>query len=86
MSQHKQSTVAYAIGFLEDYIENNTEPLDVIEGQMTDEQIASTVGENEHREQVRAMMKVVSAGLTQLSRENATLLNKIFLALAALSN
>jgi len=83
MDSHKQSTIAYAVGYIEDYIEDKAQPLE--EGEDDDQEtVQFKLNENEHREQVRAMMNVISDGLTQLARENAALLNKIFLAEAAL--
>ena len=73
MESHKQSTIAYALGFIEDYVENNTEPLEDV-----------SADENAHREQVQAAMAVLSAGVKQLMHENAALLNKIVLADLAL--
>jgi hypothetical protein len=83
--QHKHSTIAFALGFLEDHVENNTEPIAISEEDANDEKYVQHVHEeNEHREQLRAMMKVLSEGLTQLMHENITLNNKILLAKAAL--
>lgn len=85
MDAHKQSTIAYAVGFLEDYVESNTSPIEIAEEDKNDESYTGRVYEaNEHREQVRLMMKTVSEGLTQLARENAALYNKILLAKTAL--
>jgi hypothetical protein len=81
MALHKDSTITYALGFVEDYIEKTCVPLEVDEETMTDENLK----ENEHREHVRAMMKVLSEGVFQLSRENLTLATKISLGKSALS-
>lgn len=84
MSKHKDSTIAYAVGFIEDYVDSGTQPLEVNLETMDGNTVTNTLEKNEHREEVRAMMKVISEGLTELSRENASLRLKIFLAEAAL--
>ncbi len=85
MNAHKQNTIAYAVGFLEDFVESNTNPIEIAEEDKNDDSYIEHVqGENEHREQIKAMMKVVSEGFTQLSREVTALRNNIFLAEAAL--
>ncbi len=70
LTSHKISTVVYAQGFIEDYIENNTQPLLDIE---------ENADENEHREQVIEMWRVLSSGLDQLRKENVSLQNKFAL-------
>lgn len=79
MESHKTSTIAYALGFITDYVEQHTEPL--VEG---DEE--TLVDDNNHREQVRAMMEVLNKGTTQLMAENGRLLNKIASAELALKS
>ena len=77
MDSHKISTVFYAQGFLEDYIESNTQPLDV--DMISDDAKQEASDENEHREQVAAMWQVLSRGLDQLRKENVSLQNKLTL-------
>jgi hypothetical protein len=79
MESHKLSTVAYALGFVSDWVEKQTEPLMITEG------LDQTM-ENEQREQVRAMMAVLEDGMTRLMAENGRLLNKIAMAELALKS
>lgn len=84
MESHKQSTIVYALGFVETFIEDNTELLTVDEATMTDEQMSKNSQENEYRDQVTAMWRVLDAGVKQLIAENGRLLNKITMAELAL--
>lgn len=84
MTQHKDSTIAFALGFIEDFVESNSEFLEVNEETMTEQQLLAASNENEHRSQVHAMMKVISDGIAQLMRENTSLRTKILLAESAL--
>lgn len=84
MESHKQSTILYALGFVEDYIDNNTQPLVV--GEEGTEQDQKNNLENEYRSQVQAMWAVLDAGFKQLLAENGRLLNKISMAELALKS
>ncbi len=64
--RHKLTTIAYAVAFVQDYVDNRTEPLEVTE---------KNIKENEYREEIRAMMQVINEGLTQLSKD-VTMLNQ----------
>jgi hypothetical protein len=77
MDSHKLSTVAYAQGFIEDYIESNTQPLDI--DMIADEAKQEASDENEHREQVIEMWRIISSGLDRLRKENTSLENKLAL-------
>lgn len=84
MESHKQSTILYALGFVEDYIDNNTQPLVV--GEEGTEQDQKNNLENEYRSQVQAMWAVLDSGFKQLLAENGRLLNKISMAELALKS
>ena len=84
MNSHKQSTILYALGFVEDYIDNNTQPLVVSEDGT--EQDQKNNSENEYRAQVQAMWAVLDGGFKQLLAENGLLLNKIAMAELALKS
>ena len=84
MESHKQSTIVYALGFVETFVQDNTEPLTVDEAKMTDEEMVKASNENEYREQVSAMWRVLDDGVKQLLAENGRLLNKISMAEMAL--
>jgi hypothetical protein len=75
-TSHQLSTIVYAQGFIEDYIENNTQPLVDVE---------ENSEENEYREHVIEMWRVLSAGLDQIRKENVSLQNKITLVTGALN-
>jgi hypothetical protein len=79
MKSHSLSTIVYAQGYLGDFIEEITEPITVDEETMTDEQMVAASNENEHRTETRQMWKILSEGLTELRRENASLENKLAL-------
>ncbi len=81
---HKIETVMYALGFIEDYVEGNTEPVELDEN-WTDETIQDAKDTNEYHVQVRNMMKVLSDGMTQLRRENTSLQNKMTLIQGAIN-
>ena len=86
-SNHKQTTISYALGYIEDFVENKTEPLTIHPDDSEDPKYgAYVIEENEHREQVREMLSVLVRGLTQLSRENAALLQKVAMAKSALDS
>ena len=84
MTSHQTSTVIYALGFVETFVQDNTEPLTVDEAKMTDEEMVKASNENEYREQVSAMWRVLDDGVKQLLAENGRLLNKISMAEMAL--
>lgn len=84
MESHKQGTILYALGFLEEHIENTTGMLEVNEGTMTDEQMVKNSNENEYRVQVKAMWAVLETGYRQLLAENGRLHNRITMAELAL--
>jgi hypothetical protein len=75
MDQHREGTIRYALGFVDDFIEDNTEPL---EGEGREE-------ENEHRQQVLSMMKILREGVIQVCKENWSLRNKIALIKSAMN-
>lgn len=84
MEQHKKSTIVYALGFVETFVEDNTLLLTVDEATMTDKEISENSQENEYRDQVTAMWRVLEAGVKQLLAENGRLQNKITMAEMAL--
>jgi len=84
MALHKLETIVYALGFVEDYIDSNTEPVELDEN-WPDDTTRDAKDTNEYHEQVRNMMKVLSEGVTQLRRENTSLQNKLLLVQSALN-
>ena len=84
MESHKMSTILYALGFVETFVQDNTLLLTVDETTMTDEQMSKNSQENEYRDQVTAMWRVLEAGVKQILAENGRLLNKIAMAELAL--
>lgn len=87
MESHKQSTIMYAIGFVEDFLDNNTAPIEAAEEDQSDEKyMAHIKATNEQREQVRAMWAVLENGYKKLLAENGRLLNKIAMAELALKS
>jgi hypothetical protein len=78
MGSHSIGTIAFAQGFLEDYIENEASEIEILETD-SDGTMLHKERENEHRLQVRNMWIVVSRGLDQLMKENASLKNKLSL-------
>lgn len=84
MESHKQSTVLYALGFVETFVQDNTLLNTVDKDTMTDEQVAEASKENEYFDQVTAMWRVLDDGMKQLIAENGRLLNKITMAEMAL--
>jgi hypothetical protein len=85
MESHKQSTIAHALGWIEDYVEGHTEPIEPPVELKDDEPYLSRVhDDNEHRAQTRHAMTTLANGVKQLMRENTTLISKIALAEMAL--
>lgn len=84
MESHKQSTIVYALGFVETFIQDNTLLHTVDEATMTDEQITKASNDNEYFDQVTAMWRVLDEGVKQLLAENGRLLSKIAMAEMAL--
>lgn len=84
MESHKQSTVVYALGFVETFIQDNTLLHTVDESTMTDEQMVKASNDNEYFDQVTAMWRVLDEGVKQLLAENGRLLNKIAMVELAL--
>lgn len=84
MDTHKSSTIIYALGFVETFVESNTEMLTVDENSMSDEEMIKNSNENEYRDQVTAMWRVLDEGVRQLIAENGRLQNKIMMAEMAL--
>lgn len=84
MESHKQSTIIYALGFVETFVEDNTLLLTVDEATMSDDQMVKNSNENEYRDQVSAMWRVLEEGVRQLLAENGRLQNKITMAEMAL--
>jgi len=80
----KIETIVYALGFIEDYVDNNTEPVELDED-WSDDTARDAKDTNEYHEQVRNMMKVLFDGVTQLRRENTSLQNKLLLVQSALN-
>ncbi len=78
MNSHKLSTIVYAQGFLENFIEGETEPIE-LEESWTEDSTQDAKDQNEYRFEVRAMWKVLSDGLDQLRKENTSLQNKLAL-------
>ena len=78
MVSHKLSTIVYSQGFLDSFIESETEPVELDET-WSDETTQDAKDQNEYREQVRAMWLVLSEGLDQLRKENTSLENKLAL-------
>ena len=78
MVSHKLSTIVYAQGFLDDFIEAEAEPIELDEN-WPDDTTQDAKDQNEYREQVRAMWLVLSEGLDQLRKENTSLENKLAL-------
>lgn len=66
MNSHKLSTIVYAQGFIDEHIKTHDNYLDDSES-------------DEYREQVQQMWDIVSDGLDQLRKENASLENKLAL-------
>jgi hypothetical protein len=82
MESHKQSTILYALGFIETFVEDGTKPHEgIVESDMEE---ARLTAENEYRAQVDAMWHVLDAGVRQLLAENGRLMNKIAMAEMAL--
>jgi len=77
MKSHKISTIVYAQGFVDGFIESETEP--VIEFEGTEEGVQRMRDENEYKSQVREMWAIMSEGLDQIRKENASLENKLAL-------
>jgi hypothetical protein len=71
VDSHKLSTLVYAEGQIEDFIEIVTKPK---EG---DDEKTLTI--NQHHEEILLMWSIVAAGLRQLRSENTDLLNKLAL-------
>lgn len=71
MDSHKEGTIRFALGFIKDFIDENTEPLS------GDDPYA--MEENEHRQQVTSMMALLSEGIIQVLKENWSLRNKMTL-------
>jgi len=84
MELHKQSTLVYALGFVETFVQDNTLLLTVDKDTMSDEDMIKNSNENEYRDQVTAMWRVLDEGVKQLLAENGRLLNKITMAEMAL--
>lgn len=84
MESHKQSTIVYALGFVETFVQDNTLLNTVDEETMTDEEMTKASNENEYLDQVTAMWRVLDDGVKQLLAENGRLLNKIAMAEMAL--
>jgi len=80
----KIETIVYALGFIEDYVDNNTEPVELDED-WSDDTARDAKDTNKYHEQVRNMMKVLFDGVTQLRRENTSLQNKLLLVQSALN-
>jgi hypothetical protein len=78
MDSHKISIIVYAQGFVEGFIDSEAEPIELDED-WSDETTQDAKDENEYKEQVRAMWTVLSEGLDQLRKENASLENKLAL-------
>lgn len=83
MAEHKISTIVYAQGFVEGFIEAETEPIEIGED-WTDETQQDAAEQNEYRKEVLSTWKVLSEGLDQLRRENDSLRNKISLVDSAM--
>lgn len=81
---HKMTTIMYALGFVEQFVENNTQPLSE-ENQPNDELLDQIKEENKYRVEVQSMMKIVAQGLEQLRREKDSLEIKVSLANSALN-
>jgi hypothetical protein len=84
MESHKQSTILYSLGFVETFVQDNTLLLTVDKNTMSDEEMIKNSNENEYRDQVAAMWRVLDEGVRQLLAENGRLLNKITMAEMAL--
>ena len=84
MDTHRHSTIIYALGFVENFIQDNTELLEVNETTISDEEQVKKSNENEYRDQVAAMWRVLDEGVKQLIAENGRLQNKILMAEMAL--
>jgi hypothetical protein len=84
MESHKQSTILYSLGFIETFVQDNTLLLTVDKNTMSDEDMIKNSNENEYRDQVAAMWRVLDEGVRQLLAENGRLLNKITMAEMAL--
>lgn len=81
---HKMTTIMYALGFVEQFVENNTQPISE-ENQPDDELLDQIKEENKYRAEVQSMMKIVAQGLEQLRREKDNLEIKVSLANSALN-
>ncbi len=78
MKEHKIGTIVYAQGFVDSFIESETEPITVSEDSSTEVQ-QDAIEQNEYRVEVATMWKVLSEGLDQLRKENTSLENKLAL-------
>lgn len=75
----------YALGFVEDFIEQHSQPIEAAEEDQGSEKYMEHVRtENEQREQVRVLWAVLESGYRQLLLENGRLVNKISMAELAL--
>jgi hypothetical protein len=71
VDSHKLSTIVYAQGLIEDFIEIATP---VKEG---DDEKTATI--NQHHEEIRLLWSILSTGIDELRRENTDFINKLAL-------